>query len=337
MTDSAGPGSRACTDAQTTGPPPPLRRSRLRAAVHGARTVSRGWWAWTSDYVYVGWRQVRGTVASGDPARYSTGSKVPVVLLPGIYETWFFLEPLARVLHDAGHPVHTVPGLRHNLADLDDSSRLVAERLAALDLDRVVIVAHSKGGLIGKHLMSATAGPASATADPPQSGADPGTGTSSAGRAVGTTAGSGTGHDASSGPPATVVAGMVALNTPFAGSRYATYFPSRPVRALSPRFPAMRTLALQLAAHSRIVSVYGVFDPHVPGGSALAGATNVQLPVMGHFRTVAHPAVKSAVLEHVERLGRSTPERPQDAVTDRDHPRDPDRPRAPGPGDDAAT
>lgn len=109
------------------------------------------------------------------------------------------------------------------------------------------------------------------------------------------------------------------------------------MRALSPRFPAVRALALQLAAHSRIVSVYGVFDPHVPGGSALAGATNVRLQVMGHFRTVAHPAVQGAVLEHVERLGRSTPERPRDAVTDRDRPRDPDRPRGPGPGDDATT
>lgn len=252
--------------------------------------MRRGWWAWTTDYVYVAWRQLRGLVAPGDPDRYASGDGVPVVLLPGIYETWFFLEPLARTLHEAGHPVHTVPGLRYNLADLDDSSRLVAERLAALDLDRVVIVAHSKGGLIGKHLMSATPGPAQTPVD-----------------------------------------GMVALNTPFAGSRYATYFPSRPVRALSPRFPAMRTLALQLAAHSRIVSVYGVFDPHVPGGSALAGATNVRLPVMGHFRTVAHPAVQSAVLEHVERLGQTVPGSPPDA--ERGH----DRLQDPGPGDDATT
>lgn len=279
---------------QSTVPatPDPTHRRRLtrpRATVRGARSVPRGWWAWTTDYAYVGWRQLRGLVAAGDPARYASGDRVPVVLLPGIYETWFFLEPLARVLHDAGHPVHTVPGLRLNLADLDESSRLVAERLTVLGLDRVVLVAHSKGGLIGKHLMSAAAGPAPAAADPTRTGA---------------------GDDASSGPAETVVAGMVALNTPFAGSRYATYFPSRPVRALSPRFPAMRALGRQLAAHSRIVSVYGVFDPHVPGGSALDGATNVQLPVMGHFRTVAHPAVQRAVLEHVARLGRPDAEQP---------------------------
>lgn len=239
------------------------RRDRLRAAVRSARSVPRGWWAWTSDYAYVGWRQLRGLVAPGDPARYATGDAVPVVLLPGIYETWFVLEPLARALHDAGHPVVTVPGLRYNTAGLDDSARLVARRLAELGLDRVVLVAHSKGGLIGKHLMSQLApGPSSTPS----------------------------------------VVGLVALNTPFAGSRYATYFPSRPVRALSPRFPAMLSLARDVAAHGRIVSVYGLFDPHVPGGSALAGATNVQLPVMGHFRTVAHPLVHRAVVEQVGRL-----------------------------------
>ena len=279
MTDAVGPGPEDVEPRTAPDPRPTSRAGGLRAAVRGARTFSHGWWAWTSDYAYVTWRQLRGVVAPGDAARYASGDRVPVLLLPGIYETWFFLDPLARVLHEAGHPVHTVPGLGHTLASLDDSSRLVAERLAELGLDRVVLVAHSKGGLIGKHLMSAA-------------------------------------------PVPTEIAGMVAVNTPFAGSRYATYFPARSVRALSPRFPAMRALALQRAAHSRIVSVYGLFDPHVPGGSELAGATNVRLPVMGHFRTVAHPAVQGAVLEHVEHLGRLAPG-PQ--------------PR-PGPvGDDAAT
>lgn len=232
---------------------------RLRASVGAARRVRRGWWAWTTDYAYVAWRQARGLLTRPDPDDLSSGTRTPVVLLPGIYETWFFLEPLARVLHDAGHPVVTVPGLRWNVSDLETSARLVAEHLAETAPGPVVLVAHSKGGLVGKALMSLP----------------------------------GTGHD---------VVGMVTVNTPFSGSVYATYFPSRPVRALSPRFPAMRELAREVATNSRIVSVYGLFDPHVPGGSPLTGATNVQLPVRGHFRTVAHPAVQRAVLDHVARL-----------------------------------
>ena len=258
-----------------TGVRQPGTWDRLRASVRAARRVPRGWWAWTSDYVYVVWRQLRGLVTHPDPADLASGTRTPVVLLPGIYETWFFLEPLARVLHDAGHPVLTVPGLRWNLSDLETSARLVTERLAEAGTGPVVLLAHSKGGLVGKALMSH-----------PAAGDD--------------------------------VVGMVAVNTPFAGSVYATYFPSRPVRALSPRFPAMRALAREVGAHRRIVSVYGLFDPHVPGGSALAGATNVQLPVMGHFRTVAHPAVQRAVLEHVGRLDRSRAPGPSPEPAPRD-------------------
>lgn len=285
MTEPAAPGPQERPDQVPGAPPGPAPSgllARLRAAARGATRVPRGWWAWSTDYVYVAWRQARGLVTPGPPDCLASGSRVPVLLLPGIYETWYLLEPLARVLHRAGHPVHTVPGLRYNTAGLDESARVVAGRLDELGLDRVVLVAHSKGGLIGKQLMSQRPEPA-----PSSVGAD--------------------GAPPRSRPD---VVGMVAVNTPFAGSVYATYFPSRSVRALSPRFPAMRALAHEVAAHSRIVSVFGLFDPHVPGGSALAGATNVQLPVMGHFRTVAHPAVQRAVLEQVERLERTQPQAP---------------------------
>lgn len=221
--------------------------------------AARAGWAWGTDYVYVTWRQARGLLRPGAPADLSTGSRIPVVLLPGIYETWFFLEPLARALHRAGHPVLTVPALGANTFDLEASARLVADQIAEVGADRVVLVAHSKGGLIGKYLLT---------------------------------------HPGLTG----AVVGLVAVNTPFRGSVYATHFPARPVRALSPRFPDMVALARDSTSHGRIVSIYGDFDPHIPGGSALEGAVNVHLPVMGHFRTVAHPAVLEAVTDQVARL-----------------------------------
>ena len=82
-----------------------------------------------------------------------SGDRTPVVLLPGIWETWRYLLPLARALHRAGHPVHPVPALRLNGAPLDASTDVVAEALAQHPSTRVVRVAHSKGGLIGKRLM----------------------------------------------------------------------------------------------------------------------------------------------------------------------------------------
>lgn len=235
-----------------------------RPPVVRALYAVRAGWAWGTDYVYVGWRQARGLARRGAPSGMGSGSRIPVVLVPGIYETWFFLEPLARALHRAGHPVVTVPALGLNAFDLATSAQLVADRIAQVGAERVVLVAHSKGGLIGKHLLTR----------PDLAGA---------------------------------VVGMVAVNTPFRGSAYATHFPARSVRALSPRFPDMIDLARDVASHGRIVSVYGDFDPHIPGGSALEGAVNVHLPVMGHFRTVARPEVIEAVTTQVARLEATPP------------------------------
>lgn len=221
-----------------------------------ARTLAARGLAWAADYAYVVRQQAVALLGHRDPARYASGTRTPVLLVPGIYETWAFLEPLARALHDAGHPVHTVPALGFNQHGLAASAALVEDRIDALGLDRVILVAHSKGGLIGKHVMALPRG-------------------------------------------ADRVVGLVALNTPFGGSVYATWFPARPVRALAPRHPDLVALGREVVPHPRIVSVFARFDPHVPGGSVLPGAVNVPLPQMGHFRVVGMPAVQRTVVAHV--------------------------------------
>ncbi|WP_225873754.1 esterase/lipase family protein [Zafaria cholistanensis] len=80
----------------------------------------------------------------------------PVVLLPGIYETWQFLHPVAERLHAAGHPVHVVKGLGYNHGTVPDMAHVVSRYLEENDLRGVLLVAHSKGGLIGKYVMSAS-------------------------------------------------------------------------------------------------------------------------------------------------------------------------------------
>ncbi len=88
------------------------------------------------------------------PATYAAGSKRPVVLLPGVYETWHFLRPIANALSRNGHPVHAMLAMGRNRDPIPETAAVVAREIAALDLRDVALVAHSKGGLIGKHLMA---------------------------------------------------------------------------------------------------------------------------------------------------------------------------------------
>jgi pimeloyl-ACP methyl ester carboxylesterase len=207
------------------------------------------------DYIEALRWQITGPYATpGELARPALAC--PVLILPGVYERWWFMNHIIRALHLEGHPVHIVEVLGYNTTEIPEAAARVARYIESRDLHGIKVVAHSKGGLIGKYLMAH--------------------------------------HD-----PGHRVEQLVAVATPFAGSRYARYFLSRAVRSFAPEDAVIMELATNTAINHRIVSIYGHYDPHIPEGSSLPGATNVELPVMGHFRILKSPLVLEAVLRHV--------------------------------------
>jgi triacylglycerol lipase len=119
-----------------------------------ARLPARGWW-WLLDYGYAAYWQLHGLVFRADPAPYlqAPHGDRPVLLIPGVYENWQFMHRIARRLHEAGYPVHVVKPLGYNRGELGRMARLVAGYLREAGLHEVTIVAHSKGGLVGKQAM----------------------------------------------------------------------------------------------------------------------------------------------------------------------------------------
>ncbi len=91
--------------------------------------------------------------SSLDPLDVESGERAPVVIVPGIYESWKFLEPLIKSVHALGHPVHVVSALDLNVRPVPEAAAVVTAYLGQTDLRNVILLAHSKGGLIGKHVM----------------------------------------------------------------------------------------------------------------------------------------------------------------------------------------
>ena len=91
--------------------------------------------------------------------------------------------------------------------------------------------------------------------------------------------------------PATLarVRHVIAVNTPFSGSSYASWFLLPSVRMFAPNGPVIRALSVELAVNHRISSLYSVFDPHIPESSCLEGAENIVLATIGHFRPLGVP------------------------------------------------
>ncbi|MHA7271419.1 alpha/beta hydrolase [Arthrobacter sp. HLT1-20] len=241
-----------------------------------------GWWC--LDYLYAGWRQLRGILEPRCPVAYAVGdhAKPAIVLLPGVYETWFFLQPAARRLNAAGFRVFGVPQLGINRRAVPESAAIVARALSALQREhgvaRCIFVAHSKGGLIGKHALL------DAQLSTPD---DAGTTVPAPARPV-------------------KILGLVAVGTPFSGSLYARYMLSRTLRHFSPDDAVLVSLHEQLEVNEHVVSIYPEFDPHIPGGSALPGAVNIELPLAGHFRTLADETVLAAVERSVMQFSKQS-------------------------------
>ncbi|SEN70377.1 alpha/beta hydrolase [Cryobacterium sp. TMT1-3] len=216
--------------------------------------------SWAQDYAYAAERQLRAFTSRPSPRGFQTGTACPVVIIPGVYETWKFLQPLITRVHDAGHPVYVVDRLSWNLASVPDAARHVADLIAAERLEDVVVLAHSKGGLIGKYVM--------------------------------------VGLDADSR-----IAGMIAVAAPFSGSAYARYMLSPSLRAFAAGNEHITGLNTNTETNRRITSIFARFDPHIPEGSALAGATNIEIDTGGHFRLLADARVADAVLSALAGFG----------------------------------
>jgi dienelactone hydrolase len=199
----------------------------------------------------------RRLVRRADALAYLEGDRQPVVVIPGVYENWEFMKPIAERLHRHGHPVHIVTALGRNVAPIPDAAASVYAYLLESDLTGVVLVGHSKGGLIGKHVMLV---------------------------------------DDADGR----VDRMVAVAAPFAGSRYARYIPARPLQQFLPTAPTLTMLAANDSVNARITSVFPTFDGHLPDGSALVGATNVEVPVRGHFRVLVEKESLDAIIRAVD-------------------------------------
>jgi hypothetical protein len=221
------------------------------------------WYYWVIDYTYVGFWQVLGFFRRTDTHTFLQNSWSPdkkqILLLPGVYERWEFMKPIARSLLDAGYSVHVVEGLGYNTSSVEEAAEVVDRYVRDNDLKNCAIVAHSKGGLIGKYVLSFS-------------------------------------------EQKERYVGMVALNTPFGGSVYAYLLPFRHLRIFTPRSSLLRLLAQEEGVNTRIYSIYGTFDPHIPGGSHLTGAHNIQLKTYGHFRVIQDRKTQTELLGALKKL-----------------------------------
>jgi triacylglycerol lipase len=212
------------------------------------------------DWTYSAWWQLRSLLAFDKAEDYKKDSisKPEILILPGVYESWRFMKVLNDQLSQAGYSVHVINGLKLNSGKIELAAHQVNVYLLSNVLKDVIIVAHSKGGLIGKWLMGMEGGIS--------------------------------------------VKHMVAINTPFSGSIYATFMPLPHLREFAPKSRTTLQLQKNLQLNSKITSIYSRYDPNIPGGSVLQGGTNIEIDMVGHFRILGNANARAAVMDTIEKI-----------------------------------
>jgi triacylglycerol lipase len=135
--------------------------------------------AWAKEFVQLFRGPILMEIHREPPTHYlgyTLDGKVPVILIPGVLNKWSYMKKLGDKISLLGHPVHIVPELKNNIFSVPVSARLLHKLVVRLipahahhvsrrvetfrsyleskDLKGVVLVAHSKGGLIGKYLLA---------------------------------------------------------------------------------------------------------------------------------------------------------------------------------------
>lgn len=112
---------------------------------------------WVRDYIYLTHKQSQAFIFRKPPIHYLghvDSGKPPIILIPGLFEKWHFLQAIADPLSLKGHPVYVLEHLKYNSTEISLAAKLVRELIEEKNLKEVTLIAHSKGGLIGKYLLT---------------------------------------------------------------------------------------------------------------------------------------------------------------------------------------
>lgn len=112
---------------------------------------------WVRDYLYAIHGHSLVFIHKDPPKHYLEhiiNGKNPIILIPGVFEKWHFLKAIADPLSLRGHPVYVLEHLDYNTKEIHHTAESIREFIDKEKLREVIIIAHSKGGLIGKHLLN---------------------------------------------------------------------------------------------------------------------------------------------------------------------------------------
>ncbi|MDO8497511.1 MAG: hypothetical protein Q7S61_03120 [bacterium] len=105
------------------------------------------------EYWVILYKKVTSYFIAFPPASWSKGTKGDVILIPPFGTNVKFIFILGEICSELGYRVHHVPQLDNNTYLVEKGSKNLEKYIAQNNLQNVVLVSHSKGGLIAKYCL----------------------------------------------------------------------------------------------------------------------------------------------------------------------------------------
>lgn len=93
------------------------------------------------------------SLAKRVPDKWQIGNKGDVIILPGFGEPWWFLGSIGNYVNQLGFRVHTIPKFNYNTQSIDQSVRILHDYIEHKQLQDIIFISHSKGGIIAKRYL----------------------------------------------------------------------------------------------------------------------------------------------------------------------------------------
>ncbi len=106
------------------------------------------------EYKLLGKKLKEKKLKQAPPDEWKKGTKGDVVLVPGFNESWVFQKTLGNFLNNKGYRIHTVSSVEHNTHTIEYCVKEIKNYIANKNLMTVILLAHSKGGVIVRALLA---------------------------------------------------------------------------------------------------------------------------------------------------------------------------------------
>lgn len=104
------------------------------------------------EYKLIAKTKTLRTVYKNPPENWKEGTKGDIVIVPGWHESWHAFLFLANNLNDNGYKIHVIENFitTNKCAEL---AKLVADKVTQIDSTNIILLAHSKGGIVAKYAL----------------------------------------------------------------------------------------------------------------------------------------------------------------------------------------